>query len=46
MYTCFSLSLQDFIYPEDVGYPIGGLGNHRYIVMQMHYDNPMMRAGE
>ena len=32
--------LQDFIYPEDVAYPIGGPGNPQYVVIEMHYDNP------
>ena len=37
--------LQDFIYPENVAYPIGGPGTARFLVMEMHYDNPDMRSG-
>ena len=37
--------LQDFIYPENVAYPIGGPGSARFLVMEMHYDNPDMRNG-
>ena len=37
--------LQDFIYPENVAYPIGGPGSARFLVMEMHYDNPDMRSG-
>ena len=37
--------LQDFIYPENVAYPIGGPGSARYLVMEMHYDNPDMDSG-
>ena len=37
--------LQDFIYPENVAYPIGGPGSARYLVMEMHYDNPNMTSG-
>jgi len=37
--------LQDFIYPENVAYPIGGPGNPQFLVMEIHYDNPDMRSG-
>ena len=37
--------LQDFIYPENVAYPIGGPGSARFLVMEMHYDNPDLRSG-
>ena len=38
--------VQDFVYPDNVSYPIGGSDAHRFVVMQIHYDNPMMRSGE
>jgi hypothetical protein len=41
-----SLNLQDFIYPQEVAYPIGGPGSQRYLVMQVHYDNPMRRSSQ
>ena len=37
--------LQDFIYPENVAYPIGGPGNARFLVMEIHYDNPNLTSG-
>ena len=37
--------LQDFIYPENVAYPIGGPGAARFLVMEMHYDNPNGQRG-
>ena len=37
--------LQDFIYPENVAYPIGGPGNPQFLVMEIHYDNPNLRSG-
>ena len=37
--------LQDFIYPKNVAYPIGGPGNARFLVMEIHYDNPNLRSG-
>ena len=38
--------MQDFVYPQDVAYPIGGLSGQRYLVMQVHYDNPMMQSSK
>ena len=29
-----------------MAYPVGGPGAHRYIVTEMHYDNPNMQEGE
>ena len=37
--------LQDFVYPENVAYPIGGPGNARFLVMETHYDNPDLQSG-
>ena len=38
--------LQDFIYPENVAYPLGGPDTPRYVVIEIHYDNPMQHSGE
>ena len=38
-YTDFT-TLQDIVYPSDVAYPIGGPGTSRFLVIEMHYDNP------
>lgn len=37
---------QDFVYPEDVALPLGGVGNSEYIVIEMHYDNPRLVPGQ
>ena len=37
--------MQDFSYPEDVAFPIGGPGTPEYMVIEMHYDNPNFDAG-
>ena len=29
-----------------MAYPVGGPGAHRYIVTEIHYDNPNMQEGE
>ena len=38
--------LQDFVYPENVAYPVGGPGNARFLVMEIHYDNPESHRGK
>ena len=40
-----NIVLQEFIYPENVAYPVGGPGNPRYVVIEMHYDNPNQNSG-
>lgn len=37
--------LQEFLFPEDVSYRVSGPGRGRYIVMEMHYDNPELLSG-
>ena len=33
------------MYPENVAYPIGGEQNDRYLMIEIHYDNPGMESG-
>ena len=33
----------EFLYPPNVGYPIGGDGRPTYMMMQVHYHNPQQR---
>lgn len=40
------LCMQGFTYPQDVAYPIGGEGTPRYVVLEMHYNNPAEVSGE
>ena len=42
MYTIYimSVTLQEFVFPRDVAYPIGGVGNPEIVVFEVHYDNP------
>jgi len=42
--TCLLIFLQDFIFPSGVGYPFGGK-TPQYIVLEVHYDNPNLVAG-
>lgn len=32
------------MFPEGVGFPIGGNGNDHYLVLETHYDNPNLAA--
>ena len=33
--------MNDFIFPDDVGIPIGtGVGDVDFVIVEMHYDNP------
>ena len=45
--TLFHVSFcdQDFYYPEDVAYPVGGPGEPEFVVLEMHYDNPQLVPG-
>ena len=36
---------QDFYYPENVAYPVGGPGGQEFVVLEMHYDNPQLVSG-
>lgn len=40
------MHLQDFIYPDNVAYPLGGAGSPRFVVVEMHYDNPNLQSGK
>ncbi|XP_064399035.1 DBH-like monooxygenase protein 2 homolog [Halichondria panicea] len=36
---------EDFVFPPGVALPIGGENSRRYIVIEMHYDNPDLQTG-
>ena len=33
------------MYPENVAYPIGGERGDKYVLIEIHYDNPNMESG-
>ena len=37
---------QDFYYPENVAFPVGGPGNSQFVMLEMHYDNPQLASGD
>lgn len=36
---------QDFVYPENIAYAVGGVGQEQFVVIETHYDNPGNIAG-
>ena len=36
---------QDYVFPENVSFPLGGRGQPNKIMLEVHYDNPMQHAG-
>ena len=38
--------LQEFIFPEGLSVPLGGEGAAHYVVIEMHYDNPLLVDGK
>lgn len=34
-----------FMYPEEAGLPIGGKNFSLYVMLEIHYNNPELRAG-
>ena len=37
---------QDFVYPNGIAYPVGGIGQEQFVVLQLHYDNPNNDVGK
>eukprot|EP00794_Sanderia_malayensis_P020379 gene20379-22388_t len=33
-----------FVFPKDVGYPIGGVNDYKYLLLETHFDNPTKRS--
>jgi hypothetical protein len=42
----FANLFQPFTYPEEAGIPIGGKSFSRYVMVQVHYNNPERKAGK
>ena len=45
-HTHLCVYVQGFTYPRDVAYPIGGAESPRYVVLEVHYNNPAEVSGE
>ena len=43
--TLSIIHLQAFYFPENVSFSIGGPSSSRYMVVEMHYDNPTGASG-
>ena len=46
MVTGFLLLLQNFTFPEHVGFPLGEKDSPGYMLLEMHYDNPKEESGK
>ena len=44
-YKYILLQLQDFVYPDNVAYPIGGSTGKQFAMIEIHYNNPKETAG-
>lgn len=38
-------SFQAMVLPEDAGFPLGGPDYSRYVLLEVHYNNPDNKAG-
>ncbi|CAB0036772.1 unnamed protein product, partial [Trichogramma brassicae] len=43
--AAWAMGADDFVYPQEAGLPIGGPGFNRYIMLEVHYNNPELQAG-
>nr|WDE40212.1 dopamine beta hydroxylase-like protein [Schizocardium californicum] len=41
----WAMGAEPFIYPKEAGVPLGGPGFSRYVVLEVHYNNPDLREG-
>ena len=39
------VALQAFVYPDEAGIAIGGPDTSSYIMIELHYNNPTLKAG-
>ncbi|KAG8195957.1 hypothetical protein JTE90_028931 [Oedothorax gibbosus] len=43
--AAWAMGALPFTYPEEAGLPIGGPSFSRYVMLEVHYNNPELRAG-
>ncbi|XP_014216871.1 tyramine beta-hydroxylase [Copidosoma floridanum] len=43
--AAWAMGADAFVYPEEAGLPIGGAGFNRHVMLEVHYNNPELRAG-
>ncbi|XP_066292189.1 DBH-like monooxygenase protein 1 homolog [Branchiostoma lanceolatum] len=43
--AAWAIGAEEFVYPEHVGLPIGDEDDSRYVLVEMHYDNPQLTSG-
>ncbi|XP_035694936.1 DBH-like monooxygenase protein 1 homolog [Branchiostoma floridae] len=43
--AAWAIGSEGIVYPEHVGFPVGGADDSRYVLVEMHYDNPHLASG-
>ncbi|XP_058796937.1 tyramine beta-hydroxylase [Phymastichus coffea] len=43
--AAWAMGAEAFVYPPEAGLPIGGEGFNRHVMLEVHYNNPELRAG-
>ncbi|XP_026762021.2 tyramine beta-hydroxylase [Galleria mellonella] len=41
--AAWAMGAPPFVYPEEAGLPLGGPKNNKYVMLEVHYNNPEMR---
>ncbi|XP_077987007.1 dopamine beta-hydroxylase-like [Glandiceps talaboti] len=41
----WAMGAEPFVYPKEAGVPLGGEGFAKYVVLEVHYNNPDLRKG-
>ncbi|XP_048507699.1 tyramine beta-hydroxylase isoform X2 [Athalia rosae] len=44
--AAWAMGADAFVYPEEAGLPIGGEKFNRYVMLEIHYNNPELRVGQ
>jgi hypothetical protein len=42
----YAVGMQELVFPENAGYPVGRPNDPKFMYLEVHYDNPQIRKGE
>lgn len=45
MRAAWAMGAPPFVYPEEAGLPIGGPKSNKYVMLEVHYNNPELKDG-
>ncbi|KAK9532692.1 hypothetical protein VZT92_010066 [Zoarces viviparus] len=43
--AAWAMGAEAFYYPPDAGMPVGGSGSSRFLRLEVHYNNPLLKSG-